>query len=526
MAASSGSHRRKQICANRPLYRDGRKERAVKVFTINQESRYLLVQGVPDIRISDELLKLFSLYGLIEEYRILDDLPAEEFTKNYWIKYGDIQAARIAKRKLDDHSFYGGFLHVTYAPEFETVQDTRQKLQQRRMAVARRLRKLAQERAAELEEEDDGIEAISAASVTTSAPPTIHQEPVTAWGRDAASGSAAASTSTPTTEEGQCDRKVSMSGAKDVPGDSPSRPFPFLPAPPCHLPPWQWNIPSGPEFPGMRTSHETLPAGFNPFPDRGDQSHNTSGNTPNTAPLPDGPLIGPQLPPSWSPTAGTDTAAPPTHPTSSDERDRTRYHQLGARPKQHPNVQSTRELATRTSRLSIEPASTPAQNQVVDHSALDRRGCDDPCTAVGQERQQLKSPDPSRPRLVARRRLGPNPGSGERQAASGDGGRVPRNTGARPHQFLPRVVSTQVKRSASSLDEDGGMETNAPVSVPVSGDASYDRTVMAVREQISQVSQPGSSTTSSPLDSIILQARNRERMGTLPHRPPTKRHRI
>ena len=50
--------------------------------------------------------------------------------------------SRIAKRKLDDQSFYGGVLHVCYAPEYETVQDTREKLQDRRKAIATRLRKL------------------------------------------------------------------------------------------------------------------------------------------------------------------------------------------------------------------------------------------------------------------------------------------------------------------------------------------------------------------------------------------------
>ena len=49
---------------------------------------------------------------------------------------------RVAKRKLDDNSFLGGVLHVCYAPEYETVQDTREKLQQRRIDVARRVRKL------------------------------------------------------------------------------------------------------------------------------------------------------------------------------------------------------------------------------------------------------------------------------------------------------------------------------------------------------------------------------------------------
>ena len=39
--------------------------------------------------------------------------------------------SRTAKRKLDDTSFMGGILHVCYAPEFESIQDTRAKLDER-----------------------------------------------------------------------------------------------------------------------------------------------------------------------------------------------------------------------------------------------------------------------------------------------------------------------------------------------------------------------------------------------------------
>lgn len=46
--------------------------------------------------------------------------------------------ARIAKRKMDDLEFYGGQLHVCYAPEYESVEETRQKLKERRISIARR----------------------------------------------------------------------------------------------------------------------------------------------------------------------------------------------------------------------------------------------------------------------------------------------------------------------------------------------------------------------------------------------------
>jgi len=54
----------------------------------------------------------------------------------------NIWCFRVAKRKLDDYEFCGGKLHVCYAPEYETVEDTRAKLDNRRRAVARRIHQL------------------------------------------------------------------------------------------------------------------------------------------------------------------------------------------------------------------------------------------------------------------------------------------------------------------------------------------------------------------------------------------------
>lgn len=38
---------------------------------------------------------------------------------------------------MDEKSFYGGVLHVCYVPEYETVEDTRLKLQDRRGYIMR-----------------------------------------------------------------------------------------------------------------------------------------------------------------------------------------------------------------------------------------------------------------------------------------------------------------------------------------------------------------------------------------------------
>uniref|UniRef100_A0A3P9NBQ1 RNA-binding protein 48 n=1 Tax=Poecilia reticulata TaxID=8081 RepID=A0A3P9NBQ1_POERE len=138
-------HEQQRVCISRPKYREGRKAKAVKVYTINLESRYLMVQGVPAIGVMTELIQLCALYGSVEEYRPLDEYPAEEFTEVYLVKFQKLTSARAAKRNMDEKSFYGGVLHVCYVPEYETVEDTRLKLQDRRSYIARAARKATQE---------------------------------------------------------------------------------------------------------------------------------------------------------------------------------------------------------------------------------------------------------------------------------------------------------------------------------------------------------------------------------------------
>ena len=58
----------------------------------------------------------------------------------YWIKYVDIDSARLARKKLNHNFFFGKKLCVRYAPEYETVQETREKLQQRRRVIAKKTR--------------------------------------------------------------------------------------------------------------------------------------------------------------------------------------------------------------------------------------------------------------------------------------------------------------------------------------------------------------------------------------------------
>lgn len=46
---------------------------------------------------------------------------------------------RFAKHMIDDKNFFGGSLHVCYAPELESLSETRQKLIQRKRDILRRI---------------------------------------------------------------------------------------------------------------------------------------------------------------------------------------------------------------------------------------------------------------------------------------------------------------------------------------------------------------------------------------------------
>lgn len=67
------------------------------MYTINLESRYLMLQGVPAIGVMTELIELSALYGAVEEYRVLDEYPAEQFTEVYLIKFQKLTSARLGQ---------------------------------------------------------------------------------------------------------------------------------------------------------------------------------------------------------------------------------------------------------------------------------------------------------------------------------------------------------------------------------------------------------------------------------------------
>ncbi|XP_030370123.1 RNA-binding protein 48 [Scaptodrosophila lebanonensis] len=137
-------HKRLEYCRTRLQYRQGRDLKAVKVYTVASESRYLLVFGVPRINLQANIKNKLQLFGKLQSITCVTSemaaiMELEAFTDVYKVIFYKLENARRAKRKLDATEFYGGILHISYAPENETTFDLCQKIQQRRKEVAFRI---------------------------------------------------------------------------------------------------------------------------------------------------------------------------------------------------------------------------------------------------------------------------------------------------------------------------------------------------------------------------------------------------
>ncbi|CAO2828840.1 unnamed protein product [Amaranthus hypochondriacus] len=75
-----------------PRYKD--EPTAVRVYTVCDESKYLIVRNVPALGCGDQLKQLFSTYGGVEECKPMDAEECEQFTDVYWIKFHLISNAR------------------------------------------------------------------------------------------------------------------------------------------------------------------------------------------------------------------------------------------------------------------------------------------------------------------------------------------------------------------------------------------------------------------------------------------------
>ncbi|RLN08133.1 RNA-binding protein 48 [Panicum miliaceum] len=118
--------------------RDRDEPPAVRVYTVCDESKYLIVRNVPSLGCGDDLANLFGTC------KPMDAEDCEPYTDVFFIKFSQVSNARFAKRKLDESVFLGNRLQVTYAPHFESLLDTKEKLEVRRKEVLDRVKCVAQ----------------------------------------------------------------------------------------------------------------------------------------------------------------------------------------------------------------------------------------------------------------------------------------------------------------------------------------------------------------------------------------------
>ncbi|CAM0146320.1 unnamed protein product [Urochloa decumbens] len=123
--------------------RDRDEPPAVRVYTVCDESKYLIVRNVPSLGCGDDLANLFGTYGPVEECKPMDAEDCEPYTDVFFIKFSQVSNARFAKRKLDEAVFLGNRLQVTYAPHFESLLDTKEKLEVRRKEALGRIKSSA-----------------------------------------------------------------------------------------------------------------------------------------------------------------------------------------------------------------------------------------------------------------------------------------------------------------------------------------------------------------------------------------------
>jgi len=122
----------------------------------------LLIFGVPKVNLQAELKaklqgfgKLQSCISITSEMASKSELEPnhfflfiinflivelEAFTDVFAVKFERLEVARRAKKMLDARQFFGGILHISYAPERESIDELREKMVLRRQEVAQRIR--------------------------------------------------------------------------------------------------------------------------------------------------------------------------------------------------------------------------------------------------------------------------------------------------------------------------------------------------------------------------------------------------
>src|SRR5690606_25811644 len=85
-------HSKEPVCNTRSFYRRGKVLKGVKPYTVNNESKFVLVMNVPAINLSDELKTLLASFGDIESFSKMKCISSDsdiltDFTEVYLVKY-------------------------------------------------------------------------------------------------------------------------------------------------------------------------------------------------------------------------------------------------------------------------------------------------------------------------------------------------------------------------------------------------------------------------------------------------------
>lgn len=129
---------REELCRTRLEYRRGKKLTAVKVYTIADESTYLLIWNAPllnGVDVKNDLEQLCGNFGSLDRFESVNTDYNQPFTQTFLAKFRSIVDAIRAKKRLDDYELLGSILHVCYAPEYESMEETLAKLQSRQRYV-------------------------------------------------------------------------------------------------------------------------------------------------------------------------------------------------------------------------------------------------------------------------------------------------------------------------------------------------------------------------------------------------------
>lgn len=122
------------------------------MYTATQESKYLIIKNItkhlalkPEVErfvmkklsetVSEELDEVIETSFYLDNPDIFTEDEVKQgihFHDAVVIKFRNIMHALLAKRKCDGQAFYGRELLVGYAPDLETVDELREKLEWRR----------------------------------------------------------------------------------------------------------------------------------------------------------------------------------------------------------------------------------------------------------------------------------------------------------------------------------------------------------------------------------------------------------